>query len=323
MRLLPFFLFSLMVFGQNEKNVTEYANSITPNELKDLLYVYASDYFEGRETGARGQKKAVDFIRQFYTTHGIGAAQGTENYFQPMELNIKGKMVKTENVAAIIEGNEFPNEYIVISSHLDHVGIQNGMIHNGADDDGSGSVAMLEIAEAFQAAAAAGQGPKRSIIFLHVTGEEKGLLGSSYYTKNPIYPLVDTMANLNVDMIGRLDPKRTDKDPNYIYLIGADKISQELHDISEATNKKYTQIKLDYTYNDDKDPNRFYYRSDHYNFAKNNIPVIFYFNGTHDDYHAPSDTPDKINYDMLAKRSKLIFYTAWELANRKNKIKID
>ena len=323
MRLLPFILFSLMVFGQNEKNVTEYANSITPNELKDLLYVYASDYFEGRETGARGQKKAVDFIRQFYTTHGIGAAQGTENYFQPMELNIKGKMVKTENVAAIIEGNEFPNEYIVISSHLDHVGIQNGMIHNGADDDGSGSVAMLEIAEAFQAAAAAGQGPKRSIIFLHVTGEEKGLLGSSYYTKNPLYPLVDTMANLNVDMIGRLDPKRTDKDPNYIYLIGADKISQELHDISEATNKKYTQIKLDYTYNDDKDPNRFYYRSDHYNFAKNNIPVIFYFNGTHDDYHAPSDTPDKINYNMLAKRSKLIFYTAWELANRKNKIKID
>ncbi len=312
-----------MVFGQNEKNVAEYANSITPNELKDLLYVYASDYFEGRETGARGQKKAVDFIRQFYTTHGIGAAQGTENYFQLMELNIKGKMVKTENVAAIIEGNEFPNEYIVISSHLDHVGIQNDMIHNGADDDGSGSVAMLEIAEAFQDATAAGQGPKRSIIFLHVTGEEKGLLGSSYYTKNPLYPLVDTMVNLNVDMIGRLDPKRTDKDPNYIYLIGADKISQELHDISEATNKKYTQIKLDYTYNDDKDPNRFYYRSDHYNFAKNNIPVIFYFNGTHEDYHAPSDTPDKINYDMLAKRSKLIFYTAWELANRKNKIKID
>lgn len=323
MRLLPFFLFSLMVFGQNEKNVAEYANSITSNELKDLLYVYASDYFEGRETGARGQKKAVDFIRQFYTTHGIGAAQGTENYFQLMELNIKGKMVKTENVAAIIEGNEFPNEYIVISSHLDHVGIQNDMIHNGADDDGSGSVAMLEIAEAFQDATAAGQGPKRSIIFLHVTGEEKGLLGSSYYTKNPLYPLVDTMVNLNVDMIGRLDPKRTDKDPNYIYLIGADKISQELHDISEATNKKYTQIKLDYTYNDDKDPNRFYYRSDHYNFAKNNIPVIFYFNGTHEDYHAPSDTPDKINYDMLAKRSKLIFYTAWELANRKNKIKID
>jgi len=313
----------LFIFSQNEKNVTEYAKSITPNELKELLYVYASDYFEGRETGTRGQKKAVDFIRQFYSSHAINAAQGTEDYFQPMELNIKGKMVKTENVAAIIEGSEFPDEYIIISSHLDHVGIQNGMIHNGADDDGSGSVSLLEIAEAFQEAAAAGQGPKRSILFLHVTGEEKGLLGSAYYANNPLYPLANTMVNLNVDMIGRLDPKREDKDPNYIYLIGADKISQELHDISEATNKRYTQIKLDYTFNDDKDPNRFYYRSDHYNFAKKNIPVIFYFNGTHEDYHAPGDTPDKINYEMLAKRSQLIFHTAWELANRNNRIKIN
>ena len=313
----------LFIFSQNEKNVTEYAKSITPNELKELLYVYASDYFEGRETGTRGQKKAVDFIRQFYSSHAINAAQGTEDYFQPMELNIKGKMVKTENVAAIIEGSEFPDEYIVISSHLDHVGIQNGMIHNGADDDGSGSVSLLEIAEAFQEAAAAGQGPKRSILFLHVTGEEKGLLGSAYYANNPLYPLANTMVNLNVDMIGRLDPKREDKDPNYIYLIGADKISQELHDISEATNKRYTQIKLDYTFNDDKDPNRFYYRSDHYNFAKKNIPVIFYFNGTHEDYHAPGDTPDKINYEMLAKRSQLIFHTAWDLANRNDRIKIN
>jgi len=313
----------LFIFSQNEKNVTEYAKSITPNELKELLYVYASDYFEGRETGTRGQKKAVDFIRQFYSSHAINAAQGTEDYFQPMELNIKGEMVKTENVAAIIEGSEFPDEYIVISSHLDHVGIQNGMIHNGADDDGSGSVSLLEIAEAFQEAAAAGQGPKRSILFLHVTGEEKGLLGSAYYANNPLYPLANTMVNLNVDMIGRLDPKREDKDPNYIYLIGADKISQELHDISEATNKRYTQIKLDYTFNDDKDPNRFYYRSDHYNFAKKNIPVIFYFNGTHEDYHAPGDTPDKINYEMLAKRSQLIFHTAWELANRNDRIKIN
>ena len=313
----------LFIFSQNEKNVTEYAKSITPNELKELLYVYASDYFEGRETGTRGQKKAVDFIRQFYSSHAINAAQGTEDYFQPMELNIKGKMVKTENVAAIIEGSEFPDEYIVISSHLDHVGIQNGMIHNGADDDGSGSVSLLEIAEAFQEAAAAGQGPKRSILFLHVTGEEKGLLGSAYYANNPLYPLANTMVNLNADMIGRLDPKREDKDPNYIYLIGADKISQELHDISEATNKRYTQIKLDYTFNDDKDPNRFYYRSDHYNFAKKNIPVIFYFNGTHEDYHAPGDTPDKINYEMLAKRSQLIFHTAWELANRNDRIKIN
>ena len=117
-------------------------------------------------------------------------------------------------------------------------------------------------------------------------------------------------------------PKRDTDDPNYIYLIGSDRLSQDLHDISEATNKKFTQLELDYTYNDEKDPNRFYYRSDHYNFAKQNIPVIFYFSGTHEDYHRPGDTPDKILYPTLEKRTKLIFYTAWELANRKEKIQL-
>ncbi len=182
---------------------------------------------------------------------------------------------------------------------------------------------MLEIAEAFKAASEAGYHPKRSLIFLHVTGEEKGLLGSKYYTDNPLYPLEDTVANLNIDMIGRTDPTREDKDPNYIYLIGADRLSQELHDISEATNKKYSQLKLDYTFNEENDPNRFYFRSDHYNFAKNNIPVIFYFSGTHEDYHRPGDTPDKIRYDLLEKRTRLIFYTAWELANRPNRIALN
>lgn len=302
------------------KSVTDYASSITSKELQELLYVYASDYFEGRETGTPGQKKAIDFLTHFYSTHSIQPAKGSINYLQPMALNIKGNIVETENVVAIIKGSEFPDEYIVISSHLDHVGIQGGEIHNGADDDGSGTVALLEIAEAFQTAVAEGQGPKRSIVFLHVTGEEKGLLGSKYYTDNPLYPLSQTMVNLNIDMVGRLDPKREDKDPRYVYLIGSDKLSLDLHEISETVNQKYMQYKLDYTYNDDQDPNRFYYRSDHYNFAKNNIPVIFYFNGTHDDYHRPSDTPEKINYPILAERTQLIFYTAWELANRNKKI---
>ena len=324
MRHLLSLLFFITQFGfsQSEKNVSEYAKSISSKELKELLYVYASDYFEGRETGKRGQHKAVDFIRQFYIKHKIAPANGTEYYFQPMILNIKGVDVKTENVVAIIEGSEYPDEYIILSSHLDHIGIENGIINNGADDDGSGTVAMLEIAEAFQKAVAEGLGPKRSVVFLHVTGEEKGLLGSEYYSKNPLYPLAKTMTNLNIDMIGRLDPKRIDKDPNYIYLIGSDRISRELHEISEAINEKFTQIKLDYTFNDENDPNRFYERSDHYNFAKKNIPVIFYFNGTHEDYHQPTDTPDKINYEMLEKRTHLIFYTAWELANREERIKL-
>ena len=320
---LNLLLFPVLVVAQNQMDVTDFAASITAKELKENLYVYASDYFQGRETGTVGQRRAVDFLQNFYSTQGIEEAKGTDNYTQPMKLNIKGVEVETENVAAIIKGSKFPEEYIVISSHLDHIGIKNGEINNGADDDGSGTVALLEIAEAFKMAADVGQGPKRSLIFLHVTGEEKGLLGSSYYANNPLYPLAQTMTNLNVDMIGRTDPKREDKDPNYIYLIGADRLSQDLHDISEATNTKYTQFKLDYTFNEEKDPNRFYYRSDHYNFAKNNIPVIFYFSGTHEDYHKPGDTPDKIMYDLLAKRSQLIFYTAWELANRTEKITLN
>ena len=123
-------------------------------------------------------------------------------------------------------------------------------------------------------------------------------------------------------MIGRVDDTH-EGNPNYIYLIGSDKLSTELHNISEEINTKFTNINLDYSFNDDEDPNRFYYRSDHYNFAKNNIPIIFYFNGTHQDYHQPSDTPDKINYELLQKRTQLIFYTAWEIANRDNRIVVD
>ena len=230
----------------------------------------------------------------------------------------------SENVAAIIKGSEKPEEYIIISSHLDHVGVNSkGEVFNGADDDGSGTVSILEIAEAFKTAADNGHGPKRSIIFLNVTGEEKGLLGSRYYADyDPLVPLENTVANLNIDMIGRIDPKRKG-DRNYIYLIGSDKLSTDLHNVSEEVNKEFTNIKLDYTYNDENDPNRFYYRSDHYNFAKNNIPIIFYFNGTHADYHKISDTPDKINYDLLENRARLVFHTAWEVANREERIVVD
>ena len=225
---------------------------------------------------------------------------------------------------AYIKGSTKPEEYIVISAHLDHVGVRDdGEVFNGADDDGSGTTGVMEIAEAFAQAAKEGNRPRRSILFLNVTGEEKGLLGSSYYAdQDPIFPLSQTVANLNIDMIGRTDPKR-EGDRNYVYLIGSDKLSTDLHNISEEVNTKYSNIELDYTYNDENDPNRFYYRSDHYNFAKNNIPVIFYFNGTHDDYHRPSDTPDKIEYDLLQNRARLVFYTAWELANREQRIIVD
>jgi len=487
--------------GQAVADPQAYAQTITQGELKELLYTYASDEFQGRETGEPGQKKAVEYLRAFYQDLGIPAAKADGDYFQqvPLELakvpsgnvsingrvyelgenlvafsgaqgeyrevayagygveegnhsdysslEVQGKIVlikagepvdadgnylltgsgepsvwgkpgesmgkkielalekgaagvlyfdgtsfprfkgqfarmktngsgrmnlanngpsapmisidetaakaikkdiledhapktvavdikfhvdsanepvESENVVALLRGSEKPDEYVVISSHLDHVGVgADGQIFNRADDDGSGSVSMLEIAEAFKKAADAGHGPKRSILFLHVTAEEKGLLGSRYYTDvEPIVPLAQTVVDLNIDMIGRIDPNYKGE-RNYLYLIGADKLSSELHELSEMVNNKYTQIEFDYTYNDENDPNRFYYRSDHYNFAKNNIPIIFYFNGTHADYHRPGDTPDKIEYDLLENRSRLIFHTAWEIANRDQRLVVD
>jgi len=248
-----------------------------------------------------------------------------------ISLQLNEEKVNSENVAAIIKGEEFPEEYIIITAHLDHVGMSDGEIYNGADDDGSGTVAIMEIAEAFQQAVKDGHRPKRSVVFLHMTGEEKGLLGSEYYTNHdPLVSLENTVTNLNIDMIGRIDPNREEKNRNYIYLIGSDIISQDLHDVSEKTAKEYSNLVLDYRYNDPKRKvyesgryieNNYYYRSDHYNFAVNNIPIIFYFSGTHVDYHKPTDTADKIEYDLLQQRTKLIFHTTWELANRKERIK--
>ncbi|CAA0203900.1 M28 family metallopeptidase [Tenacibaculum maritimum] len=306
----------------------KYAETITAKDLGKHLFVYASDEFEGRDTGSPGQKKAVAYLKDFYSSQEIPSPLGKNTYFQKVPAaflsnNQRGIPLKdSENVIAYIKGSEKPNEVIIISAHLDHEGIKDGKIYNGADDDGSGTVAILEIAQAFKQAAKAGKRPKRSVVFLHVTGEEKGLLGSKYYTENPIFPLANTVANLNIDMVGRVDGLHKET-PNYVYLIGSDKLSTTLHNISEEMNKKYMHINLDYTYNDENDPNRFYYRSDHYNFAKHNIPIIFYFNGVHEDYHQPSDTPDKIDYDLLENRTRLVFYTAWELANRNERIIAD
>jgi Zn-dependent M28 family amino/carboxypeptidase len=310
-------------FDSSNKTAITYANTISPTDLKEHLYIIASDEFEGRNTGEAGQKKAAEYLKEFYISNNIASPLGENDYFQEIPTeHLRPNLNPSENVVAFIEGSEKPEEIVVISAHFDHVGIKNGEIYNGADDDGSGTVAILEIAEAFQKAVEQGNGPKRSILFLHVTGEEKGLLGSKFYTNFPIFPLTNTITNLNIDMIGRVDDAH-EENPNYIYLIGSDKLSKELHNLSEQVNDTYTQIDLDYKYNDDNDPNRFYYRSDHYNFAKNNIPIIFYFNGTHQDYHKPSDTPDKINYEMLTKRTQLVFYTAWEVANREKRIALD
>ena len=322
-----FLMFCMITAAQNsDDNFRErYAATITAEDLSTLLYTVASDSMQGRMTGTEGQKMAADYLRTFNQNHNIPPAPTMEGYYQEIPAEYFTRMenpVRSENVIAYIEGTELPDQVVVLSAHYDHVGMDGDTIYNGADDDGSGTVALMEIAEAFQLAKEQGHGPKRSLLFLHVAGEEIGLYGSRYYTEHPIVPLAQTLCDLNTDMIGRIDPLKNGND-NYIYLIGSDKLSQALHDLSEEVNNRYVQLELDYTFNADDDPNRFYYRSDHYNFAEKNIPVIFYFNGVHEDYHRPTDTPDKINYPLMAKRAQLIFHTAWEVANRQDRIFAD
>ncbi|MBC7913218.1 MAG: M28 family peptidase [Pyrinomonadaceae bacterium] len=233
--------------------------------------------------------------------------------------------VKAVNVLGYLEGSDLKNELLVISAHYDHIGLEDSgtdRINNGADDDGSGTTAVLELARTFSQAKLEGKGPRRSILFLAVAGEEKGLLGSEWYSAHPVFPLANTVTDLNIDMIGRVDPAHKDA-PEYCYLIGSDKLSSQLHKISENANETYTKLKIDYKFNDPNDPERIYYRSDHYNFAKHNIPIIFYFNGVHEDYHKPSDEVSKINFPLLAKRAQLVFYTAWDIVNRDKRPEVD
>jgi len=228
------------------------------------------------------------------------------------------------DVLAVLPGTDKADEYVFVTGHYDHLGMHDGKIWFGADDDGSGTCAVLQIAKAFVAAAAAGKGPRRTMVFMTVSGEEEGLWGSAYYTNHPVFPLAKTSVDLNIDMIGRIDPSRKYGDStNYVYIIGDDKLSSDLAPITEAVNKQYTHLELDRKFNDLKDPNRFYYRSDHFNFASKGVPIIFYFNGTHADYHQPTDTPDKIDFDLYARRAVLVFYTAWNMANREDMLKRD
>ena len=299
--------------------------SIKADELKKNLMVIASDEMQGRDTGSEGQKAAGKYMINFYKNLGISYPKALGSYYQivPKEAlkTRRGDLPESENILAFIEGTEKPEEIIVVSAHYDHVGTKDGVVYNGADDDGSGTVAVMEIAEAFQEAKKAGKGPKRSILFLHVTGEEHGLLGSKYYSDNPVFDMKNTVVDLNIDMIGRSDKENEGKD--YVYVIGSEMLSSQLKVINEAANKITHNLELNYKYDDPNDTQRLYYRSDHYNFAKHGVPVAFFFDGIHADYHQPTDDPEKIDYPLLQKRAQLVFATAWELANRNDRILVD
>ena len=295
--------------------------------VDDYLFRRYKSRFQYSDSG-RGEKRMALGNDEENNFQVLLFSEKHKNFFSTESLSLNMTFNKNiqsftaDNVAAIIKGSEFPNEYIILTAHLDHVLPYNGEIYNGADDNGSGTVAMLEIAESFALAKKLGKEPKRSIVFLHVTAEERGLLGSKYYADHePLVPIKQTVANLNMDMMGRADPERGVRNLNYVYIIGSDILSDDLHNINIDANK-YANLELDFRFNGINHPDQFYYRSDHFHFIKNNIPAIFYFSGVHEDYHQPTDTAEKILYEPYKKRVKLIFHTAWELANRDERIKL-
>jgi hypothetical protein len=292
-------------------------------------------------------KKSTALINTLFVTEAVGNAimggkfEKTEKEmaklragegFKPVKIKTKiavqldkeTTVLEGSNVVAVIEGSDekLKNEYVFVTAHYDHLGQVDERIYYGADDNGSGTSGVIEIARAFAEAKKQGIGPKRTVVCMLVSGEEKGLLGSKFYVEFPLFPLDKTVVDINIDMIGRVDAAHA-SDPNYVYVIGANRMSAELQEIQSRNNEMYTQMALDYKYNDPKDPNHYYERSDHYNFAEKGIPAVFYFNGTHADYHKATDTVDKINFDAAAKRAQLAFYTAWEIANRPYRLIVD
>ena len=337
-KILLIFLLICSFSYYSQENI-KFSKTIQIEDLYKHISVLSSDSLEGRETGKRGQKMAADYIASFFSSIGIPPFK-KKTYYQKFKVKSErhickcddcdldffkrifksNQTIRGENVLGYIEGSDLKDELLIITAHYDHLGMHDSLIFNGADDDASGVSAALEIAEAFMLAKKSGNGPRRSVLIMPVSGEEKGLLGSRYYTDNPIYPLENTVANLNIDMIGRLDDWHDNG--NYVYLIGSDRLSYDLHQVNEKMNFEYVGLDLDYRFNEEDDPNRYYFRSDHYNFAKNNIPVIFYFNGVHEDYHKPSDTIEKIDFEEIKVITKLVFLTAWEIANRDERIKL-
>ena len=314
------------------------------NGASAVLILWKGDRVPPQLTASKANMSVSEYrrtnsVNNFYITDKVARAIFGDDYGRlesgtPLSrvytADIKMSLQKTthrleaSDVLGFLPGTDLKDQIVVISAHMDHLGIRNGEIYYGADDDGSGTVSLLELASAFAKARDAGKGPRRSILFLANSGEEEGLWGSAFYTDHPTYPLDHTTVDLNIDMIGRVDPHRNYGDSmNYVYVVGSDKLSTDLRPISEGTNKKFTKLELDYKFDDPKDPQRIYYRSDHFNFARKGVPIIFYFDGIHADYHRPTDTPDKIDYGLMAKRAQLVFFTAWDMADRNDMLRRD
>ena len=307
-------------FGKPQAVITIPTLTATPRLVSALFF---GEKTSGNQVYTRGITQ--DFAEPF-------ALKETKRV--SLSVAVKSDEVYSQNVVGILEGSDpvLKNEYVAFGAHYDHVGMNpfwNGedKIWNGADDDGSGTVAVMSIAEAFAKGAVR---PKRSILFVWVAGEEKGLWGSEYFTDNPTVPISSITAQLNIDMIGRAQQPNDENPANKalpqqgeVFVIGSKLMSTELGEVSETVNKSFLNMSFNYKYDDPKDPEQFFYRSDHYNFARKGIPIIFYMDGSHADYHQTSDSIEKIDFANMEKIARTIFATGWELANRPARPKVD
>jgi Zn-dependent M28 family amino/carboxypeptidase len=304
------------IYGQKSND------TVALSDLKRHLNILASDAMEGRETGTPGIEKAAGYLETEFKRLGLRPGNG-ENFRQ--EYVTPEENLNACNIIAQIEGNTHPNEYVVVSAHYDHLGMYNGIIYNGADDDGSGTTALLAIAESLMRLKKMGEGPERTVVFIAFSGEEKGLWGSSYFSDHPTIPLDKVSCDINIDMIGRIDPDRTTPDRNhYVFIVGQSRLSSETSKILNTLNSKTQRLTLDEKFDHKKDPNRIYYRSDHYNFAKKGVPVVFFYDGMlGGDYHEPTDDIELIDWEIYHKRSNFILDFTMSLANRENLLKRD
>jgi hypothetical protein len=309
-----------VTFGSAQNQITVPTITAAPRLLAAI--------FQGEKASAgtiftRGVQQ--DFVEPFELTPA-----------KKISLNValRNETVYTQNVVGILEGSDpvLKNEYVAVGAHYDHVGMNpfaagDDKIFNGADDDGSGTVAVMAIAEALSK----GPRPKRSFLFIWHAGEEKGLWGSEYFTDNPSVPIGSIIAQLNIDMIGRYQnpgdenhaqnknlPKQ-----NEIFTIGASMMSTELGQLADAVNRSFLNVNFNTKYDGPDHPEQFFYRSDHFNYARKGIPIIFFMDGSHEDYHQVSDHIDKINFEQMEKVTRTIYATAWELANRATRPKVD
>ena len=331
-----------------QENITQI--TVSAANPKQHVFALASDDFQGRKTGTDGQVQAATYCTQalrqshliapfrldsvrgsfrqtfaFTTTEvalygqvrSYSGTRYTKSELVPLPQTAKdsSQVLFGQNVGGLIIGTDLKQELLIISAHYDHLGKEGKRVFYGADDNASGTATVLGVSAVFDSLRQAGIRSRRSILFVLFSGEESGLLGSSYFIHNSPVPLSQLVCDLNVDMVGRVDDAHRKK-PDYCYLLTNNE-GQKLRQIAEQANAQSMNLAINQGgYDTVNDPEQFFSRSDHYNFAKQGIPALFFTNGSHIDYHKPTDTADRINYEVLAKRATLVFQTAWVLANQ-------